>query len=129
MIRRALIKGNCVFRSCLALLVSAPLVLSSCASLATQNAAVACSNSLGSPIANFCEVKRNVLWRGSRPDRDGAAWLIEHGIRTIVNLEWAHDDLDMIRQATLTNANTHKIEYFRVRDWEPLPGLAPSVCR
>lgn len=114
-------------RDCLAWLVAASFVLSGCAPLSTPNASASCSNRLGSPIANFCEVKPNVLWRGSKPDKDGAAWLIDHGIRTIVNLEWVHDDLSTIRQTTLSNASTRQIEYFRVKDWEPLPSAAPAV--
>jgi protein tyrosine/serine phosphatase len=72
-------------------------------------------------------VTKNVLWRGARPDKDGTAWLIEHGVRTIVNLELLNDDLAIIAQLNITTPGTFKVEYFRVKDWEPLPALAPAV--
>ena len=59
-----------------------------------------CPNDLGSPIPNFCVVTPNVLWRGAKPAQDGAAWLIQHRVRTIVNLELLHDDLRVFGQVT-----------------------------
>src|SRR2546427_13248520 len=55
-------------------------------------ASTGCANDLGSPIPNFCVVTPDVLWRGAKPAQDGAAWLIQHRVRTIVNLELLHDD-------------------------------------
>ena len=57
-------------------------------------------------IQNFCVVTPNVLWRGARPDKDGAAWLIQHGVRTIVNLELIHDDKSVLGQATSNKLGT-----------------------
>ncbi len=99
----------------------------SCASASTQSVAGACTDNLGSTIQNFCVVTPNVLWRGARPDKDGAAWLIQHGVRTIVNLELILDDKPAFGQATVAVANTYEVGYFRIHDWEPLPILAPSV--
>jgi len=86
-----------------------------------------CANNLGSPIENFCVVTPDVLWRGARPDKEGAAWLIGHGIRTIVNLELILDDKSALSQAVVPDDNTYEVNYFSVRDWEPLPIIAPSV--
>jgi protein tyrosine phosphatase len=72
-------------------------------------------------------VKEHVLWRGAEPDKEGVTWLIEHGVRTIVNLELFHDDLARIEQVDLGSPKIFKVGYFRVKDWEPLPALAPSV--
>jgi protein tyrosine/serine phosphatase len=99
----------------------------SCASVSKQSVAGACSNNLGSAIKNFCVVTPNVLWRGAKPDKDDAAWLIQHGVRTIVNLELILDDKHAFGQATVEDANNYKVGYFRIHDWEPLRILAPSV--
>ena len=102
-------------------------LMCSCASTSTQSVAGACSNNLGSPIKHFCVVTPNVLWRGARPDKDGAAWLIQQGVRTIVNLELILDDKRTFGHATVDDANNYEVGYFRIRDWEPLTMLAPSV--
>ena len=64
----------------------------SCASVEKQPAAGACRDNPGSGIRNFCVVTPHVLWRGARPDKDGTAGLIQHGVRTVVNLELILDD-------------------------------------
>ena len=99
----------------------------SCASASKQSVAGACSNNLGSAIKNFCVVTPNVLWRGAKPDKDDAAWLIQQSVRTIVNLELILDDKRAFGQATVDDANNYEVGYFRVHDWEPLHILAPSV--
>jgi protein tyrosine/serine phosphatase len=98
-----------------------------CASATKEGVAGACSNTLGSAIKNFCVVKPNVLWRGGKPDKDGAAWLIQQGVRTIVNLELIFDDKRAFGDAAIEDANSHEVGYFRIPDWEPLRILAPSV--
>ncbi len=113
-------------RSCLALALATALCLHGCASSSVK-APDACLNNLGSPISRFCQVTKNVLWRGAEPDIKGAIWLVEHGVKTIVNLELFHDDLSLFEQLDLTTTKSLKIGYFRVRDWEPLPVLAPAV--
>ena len=64
-------------------------------------------------------VTPDVLWRGARPDKDGAAWLIQQGVRTIVNLELILDDKRTFVHATVDDANNYEVGYFRIRDWEP----------
>ena len=115
------------------LVIAASLLLGGCALSAIQKEAL-CPNNLGSPIHKFCEVKPNVLWRGSKPDKDAAAWLIinqegvKRGVKTIVNLEWLHDDIDAIHQANIPKKDTYKIDYFRVKTWEPLYAVAQSIA-
>jgi len=87
----------------------------------------ACTNDLGSPIPNFCVVTPNVLWRGAKPAQDGAAWLIQHGVRTIVNLELLHDDRRAFSEARPTSAGRYEAGYFRISDWEPNAVLAPAL--
>lgn len=99
------------------------LVLTICAWTSTgeQSAAVACSDNLDSVIKNFCVVTPTVLWRGARPDKDGAAWLIQQGVRTIVNLELILDEKPAFSHATGAVVKSHEVGYFRIHDWEPLP--------
>ena len=99
----------------------------SCAAVPKQSVAGACSDNLGSAIQNFCVVTPNVLWRGARPDKNGAAWLIQQGVRTIVNLELILDDKPAFGLATVATTKNYEMGYFRIHDWEPLPILAPSV--
>ena len=98
-----------------------------CASVPRQGVAVERSNNLGSAIREFSVVTPNVLWRGGRPDKEGAAWLIQQGVRTIVNLELIRDGKPAFGHATVADANNYEVGYFRIRDWEPLTMLAPSV--
>lgn len=99
-----------------------------CSAVSTQRVAVACANNAGSSIPKFCIATPNVLWGGGRPDKDDDGWLIQQGIRTIVNLELIHDDKAALAQATVADSRTYTVDYFRVRDWEPLPMIAPSLA-
>jgi len=116
-------------RSSLAFTLSFAFLLGGCAPSSIQDVADACSkeNKRDSRIENFCVVTPDVLWRGAKPDQDGAAWLIQQGLRTMVNLELLHDDRSVFRQAKLANADKYEVGYFRVRDWEPNPIIAPKL--
>ena len=98
-----------------------------CVSVSTRSVAGEFSNNRGSAIQNFSVVTPNVLWRGGRPDKDGATWLIQQGVRTIVNLELILDDKPIFAHATVADDNNYEVGYFRIRDWEPLTLFAPSV--
>ena len=89
--------------------------------------ATGCANDLGSPIPNFCVVTPDVLWRGAKPAPDGAAWLIQRGVRTIVNLELLHDDRRAFGEAKPARAGRHEAGYFRIADWEPNAVIAPAL--
>jgi len=86
-----------------------------------------CADNLKSPIPNFCVVTPGVLWRGARPGTDGAAWLIKQGVRTVVNLELLLEDRAAFEAAPVASEGHYEAGYFRLRDWEPLPLLAPAV--
>ena len=86
-----------------------------------------CANDLGSPIPNFCVVTPDVLWRGAKPAQDGAAWLMQRGVRTIVNLELLHDDRRVFGEARPASAARHEAGYFRISDWEPNAVIAPAL--
>ena len=90
-------------------------------------APAACADHLGSPIPNFCVVTPKVLWRGAKPAQDGAAWLIQRGVRTIVNLELLHDDRQVFREVKPAVPDRHEAGYFRISDWEPNAVLAPAL--
>lgn len=102
-------------------------LLNNCALSATQEHAL-CANNLASPIANFCEVKPHLLWRGAKPNKDEAAWLIKTGVKTIVNLELLYDDIPSLHDAPLTNTGIYTVDYFRVRTWEPLYAFAKTAA-
>ena len=93
----------------------------------TPIAPTICPNDFGSPIPNFCVVTPDVLWRGAQPAQDGAEWLIQRRVRTIVNLELLHDDRRVLGQARLANASRYEVGYFRTPDWEPNAVLAPGL--
>jgi protein tyrosine phosphatase (PTP) superfamily phosphohydrolase (DUF442 family) len=114
-------------------------LLASC-SLVKSADADACTNNLDSPVTHFCEVTPGVLWRGAKPGKYQARWLIENGMRTLVNLELLHDDRDTLsrvqlqaeaddratlNQTELNSAAAYQVDYYRVRDWEPLVIIAP----
>lgn len=94
---------------------------------AAQTTPVSCENNLGAVIPNFCQVTPNILWRGAKPDEAGVAWLVEHGVRTIVNLEMLYDDEEAFEHARLGNKGNYEIKYYRVRDWEPLPIISTAL--
>jgi hypothetical protein len=93
------------------------------ASAATQ-AEKPCDNNANSPITNFCISTKDVLWRGAKPDTKGATRLIDNGVGSVVNLELMHDDLAVLKSVE-TNLTT-RVEYFKVRDWEPYVVLKPT---
>jgi hypothetical protein len=65
-----------------------------------------------SPIANFGKVD-DTVWRGARPDAGGAAWLVDAGVRSVINLELSDED----RAAF---APSPGIVLCHLPDWEPL---------
>lgn len=115
----------------LPIIASLLLLFSSSSGAATpsQNGVSGCRDNLGSPIKDFCVVAPKTLWRGSRPDASGAAWLIQNGVQTIVNLQFFHDDKATFRQAKIAGTGISEVGYFRVRDKEPLvfiPAIADN---
>jgi protein-tyrosine phosphatase len=71
-------------------------------------------------------VSEQTLWRGARPGAEAAAALVELGIKTVVSLELLQDDRKAFEAATISNRDPLEIQYFQIRDWEPLVLLALS---
>jgi protein tyrosine phosphatase (PTP) superfamily phosphohydrolase (DUF442 family) len=108
-------------------LVAALSLCGCCSSVSRERVVISCAGSPGPLIPKFCIATPNVLWAGGRPDKNDITWLIQHGIRTVVNLEMLHDDKSALAHATVPASETHELRYFRVLDWEPLPMIAPSI--
>lgn len=86
-----------------------------------------CTTPLDSRIHNGCIVEPQILWRGARPDTPAATALIEAGVRTLVNLELVLGDKAAFTTAVPSTTTAQTIQYFRVRDWEPLAIIAPNL--
>jgi hypothetical protein len=93
-------------------------------SAALQARAEACKDPLSARIANSCIVSKDTLWRGAKPDEAAATELVNRGVRTVVNLELAHDDRDAFRESRPAISEPLEIGYFRIREWEPNVVLA-----
>ncbi len=85
-----------------------------------------CPADSGSGIKNFCIVSKASLWRGGKPNDLGAAWLINNGIKSVVNLELLHDDLPSLTSAKVASNDTTEVTYFKVRNWEPIAAISPK---
>ena len=93
----------------------------------TQTIVGACATPLDPNIINSCVVVDGKLWRGAAPTADGAAGLARLGVKSIVNLELLFDDRRAFEASKPARSLTTEILYFRLRDWEPLVVLAPSI--
>lgn len=105
--------------------VAATTLLLGCASPAPRGDA--CDMPLHAQVMNACVVRKDVLWRGAKPDQVAAADLLDLGVRTVVNLELLHDDRDAFRDARPHLSQPLKVDYFRIREWEPNVILNPDV--
>ena len=85
-----------------------------------------CADSPGPKLPEFC-IAAPRIWAGGRPDENDLEWLMQHGIKTIVDLEVLHDDRRTFARLRVDDSYTYNIHYFHVLDWEPLPMIAPSV--
>lgn len=85
-----------------------------------------CERPLDAKVANSCVVSEQTLWRGARPGPEAAAALVERGVRTVVSLELLLDDRNAFETATPGKGEAREIQYFQIRDWEPLVLLAPD---
>ena len=102
-------------------LVSAALLLiAGCVYFAKHTPQGACNDDRNSPIRNFCVVTERVLWRGERPSRADARWLVEHRVGTIVDLDVLLDDHGAFDQLTFGSSTPQSIDYFHLPDFEPL---------
>jgi hypothetical protein len=102
-------------------------LLSGCAGTPQQGGLTSCATPLDPAVQNSCVVTPQALWRGAKPDANAAARLVALDVKTIVNLEWLHDDQASFQAAVLPPIGRREIDYFRVRDWEPLVAIAPGL--
>lgn len=86
------------------LLVSLCLLGPGCVYISRHTLRGACLNDLSSPVRNFCVVEPHILWRGERPTRDDAQWLL----------------------AQLGESYMHTVSYFQVSGFSPFQVLSPS---
>ena len=96
------------------------MMLPGCVYFAKHTAEGACADSLDSPIRNFCVVTPGVLWRGERPNRTDARWLLQHHVGTVVNLEVFLNDRAAFEGAAVQSDFTGTVDYFHLPDWEPV---------
>ena len=87
---------------------------------------LSCTLPLDPKVANSCVVSEQTLWRGARPTPEAAAALVELGVKTVVSLELLQDDRNAFEAAMIGSRDTSEIQYFQIRDWEPLVVLAPG---
>jgi Tyrosine phosphatase family len=88
---------------------------------------VSCRTPLSPAVTNSCVVTDQTLWRGARPDASAAKTLIDLGVKTIVSLELLGTDRDAFESAVPDTVEPREIQYFQVKDWEPLAVIAPSL--
>lgn len=70
---------------------------------------------------NFAKVDDRI-WCGARPNVTEAQWLIDQGVRTVLNLEWEQSD-----NAAFARLYNPTVALIRVKDFEPLPWFTPSI--
>jgi protein tyrosine/serine phosphatase len=102
-------------RLCSACLCALTLLLSGCVYFSRHTLPGACAHDLGSPLHNFCVVTPGVLWRGAAPGRADAAWLVQHGVKTVVSLQL--NVRPAFERARVDPRITRSVTYFRVRDF------------
>lgn len=101
--------------------------LAGCVYFSKHTAQGACADSLDAPIRNFCVVKSGALWRGERPTRADAAWLLAHGVGSVVNLEVVLNDRRAFVGAAAGAHATATVDYYHVPDFEPLHAVNTSL--
>ena len=102
------------------------VVLFGCTATPNKDGRPPCATPLDQGVANSCIVTQQTLWRGASPDTAAAAKLVQLDVKTIVNLEWLHDDKPSFQDAVVPNIGKREIGYFRIPDWEPLVAFAPA---
>lgn len=114
-----------VFRSLSATILGIVGLLVGCATAAPP-IELSCTSPLDAKVANSCVVSEQTLWRGARPNPEAAAALVALGVKTVVSLELLQDDRNAFETAVISSRDAREIQYFQVRDWEPLVLLAPG---
>jgi len=100
------------------------LLSSGCVYISRHTLRGACLTDMGSPVRNFCVVAPQVLWRGERPTRKDAEWLLEERVGTVVSLQL--DDQAAFKAVHLGPDYSHSVTYYKVSGFSPLQLLSPS---
>ena len=106
------------------LLVGMCLLTSDCVYISSHTLRGACLTDMGSPIRNFCVVGQKILWRGERPTKKDAKWLLEQRVGTVVSLQL--DDRRAFEAVRTGPDYLHSVSYFKVSGFSPLQVLSPS---
>lgn len=109
---------DCRLRTARLALSLIAVLLSGCVYFSKHTPRGACLNDLGSPVRNFCVVAPDILWRGERPTRADARWLLTHGVGTVVSLEL--NVLRAFEAARIPPGTARKVSYFQVRDFSAI---------
>ncbi len=108
----------------LLLLASVSVLASGCVYISRHTIRGACLTDMSSPVRNFCVVAPQLLWRGERPTKEDAKWLLEQHVGTVISLQL--DDRRAFEAVTLVQNYAHSVSYFRVPGFSPLHVLSPS---
>ncbi|SRR5581483_576693 len=106
-----------------ALLVTVSL-LAGCVYISRHTLRGACLTDMGSPVRNFCVVAPQILWRGERPTKKDAQWLLEQQVGTVVSLQL--NDRRAFEKVRLNQNYAHAVTYYQVSGFGPLQVLSPS---
>lgn len=100
------------------------IALSGCVYFSKHTLRGACANDLGSPVRNFCAVVPNTLWRGERPTKSDAQWLLEQHVGTVISLQL--DDRHAFEAAAVSHDLAHSVYYYHIPGFGPFQLLRPS---
>ena len=106
------------------LLIGVCLLTSDCVYISRHTLRGACLTDMGSPVRNFCVVAPQILWRGERPTKEDAKWLLEQRVGTIISLQL--DDRRAFEAVSLTPDYSHSVTYYKVSGFSPLQLVSPS---
>jgi hypothetical protein len=98
--------------------------MSGCVYVSGHTPPGACPHDLSSPIRNFCVVAPGVLWRGARPTRADAKWLIEQRVGSVLSVQV--DSLPAFEAAVPPEDFAHSVSYYQMRGFNPLQVLTRS---
>ena len=106
------------------LLIGVCLLTTGCVYISRHTLSGACLSDMGSPIRNFCVVAPQILWRGERPTKQDAKWLLEQRVGTVISLQL--EDQRAFEQVALSPAYSHSVAFYKVSGFSPLQLLSPT---
>jgi len=109
---------------CRLVLCACAMLISGCVYISDHTATGACLDDLSSPIRNFCVVVPGVLWRGERPTRADAKWLLEQRVGSVLSVQV--DSLQSFEAVAPPQDFAHSVPYFQMRGFNPLQILTRS---